>query len=316
MIGEEKSCNLISINNILNKFFFKIRKKSTSNSTYDLISFPKDEIWDYELVLNKIKNKIKILNNNNFILYINKANLKSIKINNKEDWDDYYNNGVIQKYIEEKKNKSSEIKIEYVIYNEKNKDDSYENHYIKKIQNIIKYYDQFNFVEKLIDFIINNENVLFSFKNYLIQTIKLKNNSDKTKLKNEYFSSLLKEKINEIKSTINKLKDLKTTIKEFNNKIINSEIINYKPNDKEIKSMYIKTNLQLKNFLNKEPNNYHNNNIIISSNDEEDYILDFDGYDKNSFPSFMSFYKNKEKFHENLINETMNSINPMTISNL
>ena len=316
MIGEEKSCNLISINNILNKFFFKIRKKSTSNSTYDLISFPKDEIWDYELVLSTIKNKIKILNNNNFFLYINKANLKSIKINNKEDWDDYYNNGVIQKYIEEKKNKSSEIKIEYVIYNEKNKDDSYENHYIKKIQNIIKYYDQFNFIEKLIDFIINNENVLFSFKNYLIQTIKLKNNSDKNKLKNEYFSSLLKEKINEIKSTINKLKDLKTTIKEFNNKIINSEIINYKPNDKEIKSMYIKTNLQLKNFLNKEPNNYHNNNIIISSNDEEDYILDFDGYDKNSFPSFMSFYKNKEKFHENLINETMNSIDPMTISNL
>ena len=314
MIGEEKSYN--SINNLLNKFFLKIRKQSKSNNTYDLISFPKDEIWDYDLVLSIMKNKIKVLNNNNFILYITKANLKSIKINNKEDWDDYYNNGVIQKYIEEKKNKSSEIKIEYVIYNEKNKDDSYENHYIKKIQNIIKYYDQFNFIEKLIDFIINNENVLFSFKNYLIQTIKLKNNSDKTKLKNEYFSSLLKEKINEIKSTINKLKDLKTTIKEFNNKIINSEIINYKPNDKEIKSMYIKTNLQLKNFLNKEPNNYHNNNIIISSNDEEDYILDFDGYDKNSFPSFMSFYKNKEKFHENLINETMNSINPMNISNL
>jgi hypothetical protein len=77
-----------------------------------------------------------------------------------------------------------------------------------------------------------------------------------------------------------------------------------------------KTNLNLKNIINKESNNNNNNNIIISNNDEEDYILDFDGYDKISFPSFMSFYKNKEKFHENLINETMNSINPMNISNL
>ena len=315
MIGEEKSYN--SINNLLNKFFLKIRKQSKSNNTYDLISFPKDEIWDYDLVLSIMKNKIKVLNNNNFILYITKANLKSIKINNKEDWDDYYNNGVIQKYIDEKKNKSSEIKIEYTIYTEKSKDYNYENHKIKKIQYIITYYDQFKFIEKLIDFIINNENVLFSFKNYLIQTIKLKNNSDKNKLKNEYFSSLLKEKINEIKSTINKLKDLNTTIKEFNNKIINSEIINYIPNNKEIKSMYEpKTNLNLKNIINKESNNNNNNNIIISNNDEEDYILDFDGYDKISFPSFMSFYKNKEKFHENLINETMNSINPMNISNL
>ena len=315
MIGEEKSYN--SINNLLNKFFLKIRKQSKSNNTYDLISFPKDEIWDYDLVLSIMKNKIKVLNNNNFILYITKANLKSIKINNKEDWDDYYNNGVIQKYIEEKKNKSSEIKIEYTIYTEKSKDYNYENHKIKKIQYIITYYDQFKFIEKLIDFIINNENVLFSFKNYLLETIKLKNNFDKNKFKNEYFSSLFKEKINEINSTINKLKDLNTTIKEFNNKIINSEIINYIPNNKEIKSMYEpKTNLNLKNIINKESNNNNNNNIIISNNDEEDYILDFDGYDKISFPSFMSFYKNKEKFHENLINETMNSINPMNISNL
>jgi hypothetical protein len=238
-----------------------------------------------------------------------KANLNPIRIYSKEDWEDYYNNGVIQKFIDEK-NKSSELKLEYEFIKEKEKI-NYENHNIKKIRNIINYYDEYNFFEKLINFIIYNEKILSSFNKYLVNSINLKTNYNKTKFKSDVFSYSIKEKIDEIKIKIDKLKELNATIKNINNKIINSEIINYKQNSKSIKSMYApKSNLNLNNINNKE-----NNDIIISNNDEEDYILDFDDYDEKSFPSFMSFYKNRDKFHENLINETMNSINPMTFSN-
>ena len=310
MIPEEKSCNTMNLLlNKFNKFYIKIRKHSeNNNNTFELISLVKEGISDYDFVINSIKNKIKELKDDKLCLYIIKVNLKSIKIYNKEDWDDYYNNGIIQKYIDEK-NKYSELKFEYAIF----KDKKYlgdEVHKIKKIENIINnYYEPINFLEEIIDFIKKNENFLISFKNHILQTIKL-NSYIKTKYKNENFSSFLTEKVNEIKKELNKLKDINTSIKDINNKIINSEILKIIPKNNEIKSMYEpKTNLNLKN---KESNN----NIIISNNDEEDFILDFNDNEEPTFSSFMSFYKNRDKFRENLNNETMNSINPMKISNI
>jgi len=322
MIFEEKSYNK-TINFFLNKFHIKIRKhtddkgKDKNNNTFDLIPLPREGISNYEFVINKIKDKIKeknkdnlkALKDNNLCLYIMKVNLKTIKIYNKEDWDDYYENGIIQKYIEEKKN--SELKFEYAFFK-----DNYivsENHKINKLQNILSYYEPINFIEKIIDFIKNNENFLIEFKNNILQTIKFKNNSIKNKYKNEYFSLFLSEKVNEIKDKLNKLTDINTSIKDINNKIINSEILSYIPKNKEIKSMYEpKTNLNLKNITYKESNN----NINISNNDEEDYILNFNDNDEITFSSFLSFYKNRDKFRENLKNETMNSINPLKISNI
>ena len=130
MYSENLSFQFLNFN--FNKFYFKIRKhNSKSNNIYDLIPFPREELSNYELILNKINGKLRNSNINTFLcLYLMKANLNPIRIYSKEDWEDYYNNGVIQKFIDDK-NKSSELKLEYEFFKEKEKI-NYENHNIKK----------------------------------------------------------------------------------------------------------------------------------------------------------------------------------------
>lgn len=264
---------------------FSILTKSKGSKYVQKYFNDKSVLVDYNNIFNLKSDK----NDDKNIILLTHPKLKTLKVNNKKEWDFLYRNNIINDCIEtviinkEKKITKTRLKINFVKQSSENEESKYPDIIAYIMDNITPD----NYISYLLNFLSIRKDVINDFKLYLMNIlldlqnlhednkdlIKEKNEGSKYIVETEDFFKILERKLNEIKNSYQNFK-INETLKSLEI-VTNYTETNYEELENNSKS----------NFSNKISNINLDKMEIIGGNfalqNKEEYYSGFENFKDN-----------------------------------
>ena len=189
---------------------------------YKISKCSEENLKDYKFFQNLSKHKGKY--QTTFFLI---KGTSEVKITDNDDWNDYYNNGVIKKLIDSR----GVLKVEYVENKQSHQrltQEDIKQKNEKKFTTIMKFYTSEWLIGHLKEVLIENENIqkeminyfcgkIFSVKNGESEknnTNGIKSNAEKTAITPECFNNVIGEKLEKIKKKLEVCREIEDSLQE------------------------------------------------------------------------------------------------------
>ena len=217
--------------NTMNKGEISLKISQIPVKHYKLFYCSKYNLKSYDYILTKVEETLTHKSNYNYILYLrNNNDSESIAILNENDWNDYYNNNIITKFIDNKQT----IKIHFKKLNFKTRltEKKLIENQINKINILLKYCSNEQIINLLISFLTKNKSIQNDLSSYILNSMIKSNNIQYI----NFFNEILTKRFQKIKETLKLCNSLTNSI-DNDDSDINKNISDNEDNDSDINNL-------------------------------------------------------------------------------